>query len=365
MSNNKASLSQDLTRAVNLSLRPGRVTVLALGLLIGVAGAILFFWLGGLITARGLRWLSWIIQRTGAVLFAYVVLASMTSVVAMAHAESTGEKIGVPTGWALIARNLRAVVVGTIKPILVFMGLIAVVWLAGLLGLIPQVGPILWRIVSIVPLAAGLLAIFIIVKLFLVSFLFPAVLSVTKEKGTACYKESVRLIKGHAAHILGRIAVTILVCLIFYKVIVAGFALTPSHSSRTMGDNSVTLRGSVLLDYVAGVPGIRGTAPSGFNVQNPAAPFLNVSLLLPRGTRFVGGLVFSLVLIVVAVIIFSLPLLFFALSGYCAYQSFKDAPELVLKTEAVDWSGIKETVQEITGKRKSGSPEKPPEEGSG
>lgn len=396
MSNEKTSLSQDLTKALNLTLRPGRVAVLALGLLIGVAVVILFFWLGGLIKPQGLRWLSWVIQRLGAVIFAYVVLASMSSVVAMAHAESTGEKIGVSAGWAMIARNLGPVVLGTVKPIIAFIGLIAVIWLAGLLGLIPEVGPILWSITSPVWLMAGLLAILIIAKLFLASFLFPAVLSVSKEKGTASYRESVRLLKGHAADIVGRLAVAILVCLVFYKVIVAGFALTASHTSRTMGKNRATLRGCRLLEYVAGVPGISGAAPRGFSVQNPALPFQDASYtasardykrimvpfsrlmrgertgagLLPPGFRMkatqkVGGWIFSLVLIVVSVIIFSLPLLFFALSGYCAYLSFKDAPELPLRTEAVDWSEIKETAQEIAGKRKSQPAEKAGERTSG
>ncbi len=358
MSNNRATLSQDLTRALNLTLRPGRIIVLALGLLIGVAAGILFFALAELIEKPALQWLTWIIRRIGALIFAYVMMASMSAAVAMAHAESSGQRITVPAGWALIARNLGPVVVGTVKPVVVLIGLVGILWLGGLLGLIPQVGPIVWSILSPVWLAAGLLGIFIIVKLFLASFVFPAVLSITKEKGGACYKKSVRFVNGHAADVLGRVAVAILVCLVFYSIIVAGFSLTSSHSSKTMGNNRVTLRGSALLEYIAGVPGIRGTAPRGFNVQNPASPFLEVSPFRPRGTRFVGGLVFSLVLIVVSVILFSVPFLFFTLSGYCAYATFKDAPELPLRTEAVDWSEIKETAQEIAGKRKSDSAEK-------
>jgi len=284
MSNEKASLSKDLTRAVNLALRPGRVVVLALGLLIGVAVVILFFWLGGLIKPPGLRWLRWVIQRLGAVVFAYVTLATMSSAVAMAHAESTGEKIGVPAGWSMIARNLGPVVLGTIKPIVVFIALIAVIWLAGLLGLIPQVGPILWSITSPVWLTAGVLAMFIIAKLFLASFLFPAVLSVSKQKGVACYRESVRLLKGHAADILGRLAVAILVCLVFYKIIFAGFAVTASHTSRTMGKNRATLRGCQLLEYVAGVPGIKGAAPPGLAYKTPLCPFRTRATPLARAT---------------------------------------------------------------------------------
>jgi hypothetical protein len=392
MSNNKASLAQDLTRALNLTLRPGRVAVVALGLLIGVAAAILFFWLGGLIKPEALSWLSWIFQRLGGVIFAYVVLASMCSAVAMVHAETAGEKIGVPAGWAAIARNIAPAFLGTVKPIVVFIGLIAIMWLVGALGAIPEVGPILWGIVSVVPLAAGLLAIFTIVKVFLVGFLFPAVLSDKKEKGTACYKESVRLIKGHTAHLLGRVAVAVLVCVVFYKIILAGFALTASQSSKTMGKNRATLRGSRLFEYVVGIPGIAGSAPRGLGVENPTLPFEDASYtgrdrlfkrtMIPfitltgvpaeqmaafpaglkmKATQKVGGWIFSIVLIVVSVVLFAVPFLFFTLSGYCAYLSFKDAPELALRTEAVDWSEIKETAQEIAGKRKA-EPEKKPAE---
>ncbi len=364
MANNKASIAQDVTRAFNLTLRPGRVIVVALGLLIGVAIAILFFWLGGLIDEPGLRWLGWVIQRLGALIFAYLLLATMSSAVAMAHAESTGDKISVPAGWAQITRNLGPVVMGTIKPIALFVGLVVIIWLAGLVGLIPQVGPLLWSITSPLWLAAGLLAIFIVVKLFLVGFLFPAMLSVTGKKGTDCYKESVQMLKRHGANMLGRIAVVLLICLLFYKIIVAGFSMTSSHSSKTMGNNTQTLRGSVLLEYVSGVPGMSGASPLGFGLRNPAAPFLRVSLFRPRGTRFVGGLIFSLVLIVASVIIFSLPCLLFALSGYCAYQSLKDAPELPLRTEAVDWQEIKQTAHEIAGKRKGEEGKKPPQEDS-
>ncbi len=369
MSNNaRPSLSEDLTKALNLTLRPGRVAVLALGLLIGVAAAILFFGLGGLIKPEeypGLQWLAWVIKRIGAVIFAYVILASMSSVVAMAHAESTGEKIAARAGWALLTRNIGPVIFGTIKPIGVFLGLVALIWVAGVLGAIPGFGPIGWSFLSIVALPAGLLAIFIIVKLFIVSFLFPTVLSLTKQKGAACYKESVRFIKGHVAHILGRLGVAVLVCSVFYAIITAGFALTASQSSRTMGNNRATLVGSPVFDWLAGVPGIRGTAPRGLAVENPAASFRHTLALRPTGARRVGGWIFSVIFIVVAVIPLSLPFLFLALSGYCAYLSFKDAPELPLRTEAVDWSGIKETAQEIAGKRKSKSPEKPAEESSG
>jgi hypothetical protein len=384
MTKEASSLAQDFTKALNLTLRPRRVIVLALGLLIGVAVAILFFWLGGLIKPGGLRWLSWIIQRIGALVFAYVALSSLCSVVAMAHAESSDEKIGVPMGWALIARNLSPIVLATMKPIIVFLALIAIIWLGGALGAIPEVGPIVWSIISIVPLAAGLVMIFIVVKLFLVSFLLPAALSVNKEKGVASYKECVRLLKGHAAHILGRVGVAVLVCLIFYRILLAGFSFTATHSSRTMGKNRATLRGSPLLEYVAGIPGTAGTAPRRFGVENPASPFQEASLtaverefrgvapvlrLMPgtaveggfrmKATQKVGGWIFSIILIVASSIIFSLPFLFFAMSGYCAYQSFKEAPELPLRTEAVDWSEIKETAQEIAGKRKGTAGEKP------
>ncbi len=397
MSNGKTSLPQDFTRALNVSLRPGRIVVVALGLLIGAAAAMLFFWLGGLIRPEGLRWLSWIIQRIGAVIFAYVVLASMSSVVAMAHSESTGERIGVAAGWGMIARNLGPVVMGTMKPIVVFVGLIVLMWLAGLLGLIPEVGPILWSIISVIPLAAGLLGIFILVKLFLVSFVFPAVLCVTKQKGTTCYKESARFIKGHAVHILGRVAMAVLVCLVFYRVIVAGYAITASQSARMMGKNKATLRGSSLFEYLAGIPGVTGTSPRGFSVVNPTSPFVDasytsqeryyVTTMLPsarppfvdtaigdqayrevarrlkglrmKATQKVGGWVFSVVLIVASSVVFTLPLLFFSLSGYYAYMSFKDSEEMPLRTEAVDWSEIKETAQEIAGKRKGEPAEKP------
>jgi len=358
MSNDKSSLAQDVTRALNLALRPSRIVVLSLGLLIGVAAAMLFFWIGGLIDAPALLWLSWILQRVGALLFAYVVLASMCSVAAMAHAESTGERIGVSGGWALIARYVGAVVLATLKPIIVFVLAIAVIWGAGLLGLIPAVGPIVWAIVCIIPIAAGLLAMLILVKLFLVSFMFPAVLAVTKERGTACYKESMRFIKGHVAHVLGRVAIALLACFVLYKIIVAGFAFTASHTSRTMGANTATLYGSALFGQLEGVPGLSGTAPRGFGADNPLVPFRLVAPFSPRGTRAVGGWIFSFILIVVATVLFSVPFIFFASSGYFAYASLKDAPEIPLKTEELDLSAIKETAQEITGKRKGERPEK-------
>ena len=371
MANEKSSFAQDFTRTVNLTLRPGRVMVLALGLLIGVAIAIFLFWLGGLIASvgkrEGLLWLSWIIQRVGALLFAYIVLASMCSAVAMAHSESSEQKMGVPAGWALIARNIGPVALATLKPIIVFVALIAIIWLIGLIGLIPEVGPIIWSIVSIVPIAAGLLATFVVVKLFFVSFLFPAILCTNQEKGVATYKEAVRIIKGHAAAFLGRIAVTILVCAVFYQILLAGFSLTAGHSSRTMGKNAATLCGSALFDYASGIPGLAGTAPSGFAAKNPASPFVakgvqtlqNYLMFRPRATQRVGGWIFSIIFIVAASVLFSLPLLFFAISGYYTFLALKEEPEMPLRTEAVDWSAIKETAQEITKKRKSGSPEKP------
>ncbi len=371
MANDKSSFAQDFTRTVNLTLRPGRVIMLALGLLIGVALAIFFFWLGGLIASeekrRALLWLSWIIQRLGALLFVYVVLASMCSAVAMAHSESSEQKTGVPAGWAMIVRNVGPIVLATLKPIAVFVALVAIIWLIGLIGLIPEVGPIIWSIVSIVPIAAGLLATFIVVKLFFVSFLFPAILCTNKEKGVATYKEAVRVIKGHAAHFLGRIALTVLVCAVFYQILLAGFALTAGHSARTMGNNAATLKGSDLFECISGIPGLEGTAPGGFAVKNPASPLVakgvqtlqNYLMFRPRATQRVGGWIFSIIFIVASSVVFSLPLLFFAISGYYTFLSLKDAPEMPLRTEAVDWSAIKETAQEITGKRKPGSSEKP------
>jgi len=358
MANERASLSQDLTRALSLTFRPGRVAVMALGLLIGVAAAMAFYWIGGLIKPQAIRWLAWIIQRIGAVIFAYVVLASMGSAVSMAHAESTGGRVGVPAGWALIARNVGAVATGTIKPIIIFVASLAIIWGAGALGAIPKVGPILWAIISIVAVAAGLLAVLVVIKLFLVSFLFPSVLSVAKQKGVASYRESGRLIKGHAAHVLGRIAVAVLICLVFYKVIVAGFAFTARQTANVMGDNAATLRGwEGLLKNVVGIPGVAGTAPEGLGVEDPFWPFRRLTILRPTGTRFAGALIFSIVLIVISTIILSVPLIFFALSGYYAYMSFKDAPELPLKVKA-DWSEIKKTAKEIAGKRKGETEEK-------
>jgi hypothetical protein len=374
MSNNESSLAHDFTKACNSTLRPSRIIVLSLGLLIGVAAAILFFWLGGLIKPQGLRWLSWVIQRIGAVIFAYTTLASLSAVVAMAHAESNGERIGVPAGWAMIVRNLGPVVFGTLKPIVVFVGLVAVIWLVGAIGAIPEVGPIIWGIASVVPVAAGLLATFVLAKLVLVSFVFPAVLSVNKEKGVATYKESVRMIKAHAARYVGRLALVILVCFVFYQVLLAGFSVTAAHSARTMGNNRLTLRGSQLFDYVAGVPGVSGTALRGFSVDNPTGPFVQKAWGLPaeagrmffgvetprlKATQKVGGWIFSLELLVLSAILFSLPLLFFSLSGYNTYLSLQGKPEIPLKTEAVDWSEIKETAHEIAGKRKSEPAEKP------
>lgn len=364
MANDKSSFAQDFTRTVNLTLRPGRVIVLALGLLIGVAITIFFFWLGSLITARGLQWLSWIIQRLGALLFVYVVLASMCSAVAMAHSESSEQKIGVPAGWASIPRNIGPVVLATVKPIAVFVALVAIIWLIGALGAIPEVGPIIWSIVSIVPVAAGLLATFIVVKLFFVSFLFPAILCTNKDKGVATYREAVGVIKSHAAHFLGRIAVTVLVCAVFYQILLAGFALTAAHSARTMGRNAATLKGSDLFEYISGIPGLEGTAPGEFAVKNPAFSFMqkgwqSVAFRDIKATHKVGGWIFSIIFIVASSVIFSLPLLFFAISGYHAFLALKEAPEMPLRTEAVDWSAIKETAQEITKKRKAGSPEKP------
>jgi hypothetical protein len=381
MSNDKPSLAQDFTTALNLSLRPSRIIVLSFGLLIGVAAAILFFWVGRLIDKPALLWLGWILQRIGALAFGYVVLASMCSVAAMAHAEATGERIGVPGGWALIARHIGPVVLATLKPIIVFLLAIAIIWGGGLLGLIPQVGPILWAITSPIWIAVGLLAIFVLVRLLLVVFVFPGVVSVTKEKGTACYKESLRFVKGHIAHVLGRAAVALLACFVLYRIIVAGFGFTASHTSRTMGRNTETLYGSALLDHMEGVPGLEGTAPRGFGAQNPAGPFRSVAwtrttraapqglvgLLqaggarLPiRGTRAVGGWIFSVIFIVLCTVIFSVVFILLSLSGYCAYVSLKDAPEMPLKTEELDLSAIKETAQEIAGKRKGERSEKKP-----
>jgi len=364
MANDKSSFAQDFTRTVNLTLRPGRVIVLALGLLIGVALAIFFSWLGSLITPRGLQWLSWIIQRLGALLFVYVVLASMCSAVAMAHSESSEQKTGVPAGWAMIVRNVGPIVLATLKPIVVFVALVAIIWLIGALGAIPGFGPIGWSILSIVPITAGLVATFIAVKLFFVGFLFPAILCTNKEKGLATYKEAVRVIKGHAAHFLGRIALTVLVCAVFYQILLAGFALTAAHSSRTMGNNAATLKGSDLFEYISGIPGLEGTAPGGFAVKNPAFSFMQkgwqtVAMRGIKATHKVGGWIFSIIFIVASSVVFSLPLLFFAISGYYTFLGLKEAPEMPLRTEAVDWSAIKETAQEITGKRKSGSSEKP------
>jgi hypothetical protein len=365
MAKNDASLPQDFTSALNLTLKPGKIIVVALGLVVGIAIAIVSFWLGGMIKAEGLHWLSWIVQRAGALIFAYVVLAAMCSAVAMAHAESRNERIGVAGGWALIAKNLGPVVLGTLKPILVFVCCVAIIWLAGALGAIPQAGPVLWAIISVVPLAAGLLAILILVKLFLVSFVFPAALSANRATGSACYKDSSRFIKKHVAHFLGRLGIAVVLCLVLYRIVFAGFALTAAHSSRTMGNNKVTLHGSRLFDYVAGVPGISGTAPRGFGMGNPARPFLEVEApakapepdlksILKRGftggataktSHKVGGWIFSLVFLVFATIPLSIPLIFFAVSGYRAFLSLKDVEEIPLETEAMDWSKFKEAVE--------------------
>ncbi|MDP2894978.1 MAG: hypothetical protein Q8Q12_00290 [bacterium] len=361
MAKNDASLPQDFTSALNLTLKPGKIIVVALGLVVGIAIAIVSFWLGGMIKAEGLHWLSWIVQRAGGVIFAYVVLAAMCSAVAMAHAESRNERIGVASGWALIAKNIGPVVLGTLKPILVFICSVAIIWLAGLLGAIPKAGPILWAIISVVPLAAGVLAILTLMKLFLVSFVFPAALSVNRANGTACYKESSRFIKTHVAHFLGRLGIAAVLCLVLYRIVFAGFAVTAAHSSRTMGNNKVTLHGSRLFDYVAGVPGISGTAPRGFGMSNPTRPFLEVEApakaakpdlksILKRGlaggataktSHKVGGWIFSFVFLVFATIPLSIPLVFFGVSGYRAFVSLKDVEEIPLETEAMDWSKLK------------------------
>jgi hypothetical protein len=373
MDRNNTSLPQDFTSALNLSLKPGKIIVMALALLIGVAAVILFFWVGGMIKAEGLRWLSWIVQRLGALIFAYVALSAMCSVVAMAHAGSTGERASVLSGWGSIAKNLAPVVVGTLKPIIVFLVCIAIIWVVGVVGAIPEAGPILWAILSVIPLAAGLFATLVLAKLLLVAFVLPAAVSVNQGKGTACYKDAARFVKKHVAHFLGRFAIAALLCLVFYRIILAGFALTAGQSSRTMGNNKVTLHGSRLFEYLAGVPGISGTAPRGFRMSNPARPFLevrtpqkaaepDVKSILKRGlgggatskvkvTQRVGGWIFSFVFLVFATIPLSIPLIFFAVSGYRAFLSFKDAEEIPLDTEAMDWSHIKETAEEITGKK--------------
>jgi hypothetical protein len=365
MAKNDSSLPQDFTSAVNLTLKPAKILVVALGLVVGIATAILASRLGAMIKAEGLRWLSWLVQRSGALIFAYVVLAAMCSATAMAHAESRNERMGVGAGWASILRNLGPVVLGTLKPILVFICSVAIIWAAGALGAIPQAGPIIWAIISVVPLAAGLLAIFVLVKLVLVSFVFPAALSVNRASGAACYKESSLFIKKHVAHFLGRLGIAAVLCLVFYRIVFAGFGITAAHSSRTMGNNKVTLNGSRLFEYVAAVPGISGTAPRGFGLRNPALPFLTVEApakapepdvksILRRGfaggataktTHKVGGWIFSFVLLVFATIPLSIPLIFFALSGYRAFVSLKDADEIPLETEALDLAKLKETAE--------------------
>jgi hypothetical protein len=128
-----------------------------------------------------------------------------------------------------------------------------------------------------------------------------------------------------------------------------------------MGNNKVTLNGSRLFDYLVAVPGISGTAPRGFGMGNPARPFLEVEApakapepdlksILKRGftggataktSHKVGGWIFSLVFLVFATIPLSIPLTFFAVSGYRAFVSLKDVEEMPLETEAMDWSKLK------------------------
>ncbi len=386
MAKNEASLPQDFTSAVNLSLKPGKIMVVTFGLLVGVAAAILFFWLGGMIKPEGLRWLSWIVQRLGAVVFAYVVLSSMCSAVAMAHAESGEQKISVAAAWASIVKNVGQVVLGTLKPIVVFLILLAIIWVAGALGAIPEAGPIIWGIISIIPLAAGVVAALVLAKLLLVSFVFPAVLSVNRDRGIASYKGSVRFIKGHAVHFLGRLGAATLICVAFYAVVIAGFSLTANHSFRTMGNNRVTLRGSPLFNYVAGVPGISGTAPRGFGVENPASSFMeagrkspeppepDIKAILRRGltggsvsrvkaSQKVGGWIFSIVFLAFAAIPCSIPLLFFALSGYRTFMSFKDSEELPLAAVVVSLPQKKKTAEEIPDTKPREVPKKASDKG--
>ncbi len=395
MAKNESSLSQDFTSALNQSLKPGKIIVMAPGLLVGIAAAILFFWLGGMIKPQGLRWLSWIVQRFGALIFVYFVLASMTSAVAMAHAQATGGRIGVRGGWGLIAKSIGPVVIGTLKPIIMFIASLAIIWVAGALGAIPEAGPIIWGIISIVPVAAGLLAIFILARLVVIGFVFPAVLSVKKESGLACYRESVRFAKGHACLVLGRLAIAALAALVFYQIVCAGFSMTATHSSRTMGDNALTLRGSRLFGYLAGVPGIFGTAPRGFALQSPASSFQEQAARIPiavpaeklperdlrsvlrrgltgeaarpaavrKATHKVGGWIFSVVFIVAATVPCSIPLLFLALSGYRTFMSFKDSEEIPLETVEVSLPQKKKTAEEMPDKKPEDVAKKASEKG--
>jgi hypothetical protein len=98
---------------------------------------------------------------------------------------------------------------------------------------------------------------------------------------------------------------------------------------------------------------------------NPARPFLEVEApakapepdlksILKRGftggataktSHKVGGWIFSLVFLVFATIPLSIPLIFFAVSGYRAFLSLKDVEEIPLETEAMDWSKFKEAVE--------------------
>jgi len=351
---NKNSFTDDLVRAFNHSISCTKIAVMALGTIVALFLFALFGGLGGLIEPKGLQWLAWIIQKLGLFSAFIIVVSTMTAVVKMAMLEEKGEKklsflgaIGATIG------NIPKVLAAVINPILLILAAVLVIWLFGLIGWIPAVGPVIWGIIGILVVCAGIYVAYTIFKLFLGVFALPNIISEGKQEGKSYRRTMSDFVKGHLFSLLGRLAIVALVIAVFLKIAIAGVGFAERTTRITMIDNYSTMTASPIRKYIPGFGAVRFQSPILSTILNTGAAFRKAGTggYEVAGTEEkIGGWIYHIELVVVASVILAIAGIFFATSGCYAYQSLKEQPPIELKMPEMNVDVVMKKAEEIKSK---------------
>ena len=360
MAATKGSIAGDLTKAINQSLSPGKIVVMAIGFIAATVFCYLLGLLGDLVKPQGLQFLRWTINAIGSIGALFIILSSMTAVAKMALSGESGKKINFLAGIGAIAVSFMSAACAIFSLIALYVGLVVLFWLGGLLGLIPHAGPIVWSLTSPIWVAGALVAAFVIFRIVVATFVLPGIIA-SKGKGeTKASKEAKNVFKEHTFSLLQRLAVTLLLVIVFVILITMGMNTMSKHTSITMGSNAAVL----------GAPGTSIVAKIGFPLLS-GGPMGRMNLMMAGGgqnaSRTIAGVIYTIVVTIFSAIVFSIPLIFYALSGAYAYGALKAAPAEGLNIPEVDLKAIKEKAEEFRGRVKdqmeiSEAPEKKPEE---
>ena len=327
MAEAKGSMASGLTAAINQTFKFGKIVVMGTTLIVSTALVRLLGWLAGLdgLTGDKLAFLRYIFQMLGTIGAFYLMLSAMTAVTKMTAAEASGKKMGFIGGFAAMTTNFVKVVFATIVPIAVLVVAVGLLWLIGLIGAIPKVGPIVWGIAAIVPILIGLIAAFVLAKLFLTVFLIPGIIATTNQSGYKCYKAASEIVKTRMVKLLGWfIAVFILVTL-FFTILATGIGIMQSHTQVTMGTNN--------SQVMTAAPILKVLTPSAIRIGDYTVVAPNVGGFTPTyvglGEAVVktGGWFYGIELGIVLAILTACGYIFFTVGGMYAGSALASEPE--------------------------------------